>query len=166
MTTSEGRVVVGVSPSLAGLAALRYAVAEAKRRGAPLVAVRAWYLNGSMRGMDEPRWREEMAAEAVRTLYGAFEDGLGGVPADVDVTAVVAENRADLALLAVADRRFDLLVLGGRSGWLMSWIVKHCLRAAVCAVAVVPPPELARTRSRRAAVRALLRDAEEYTAQN
>jgi len=49
---------------------------------------------------------------------------------------------------------------------LMSWIVKHCLRAAVCAVVVVPPPELARTRSRRAAVRALLRDAEEYTAQN
>jgi hypothetical protein len=46
MTTPEGRVVVGVSRSLAGLQALRYAVAEARRRVAPLVAVRAWYLNG------------------------------------------------------------------------------------------------------------------------
>jgi hypothetical protein len=163
MTGSEGRVVVGVSPSLGGLQALRYAVAEAVRRRAPLVAVRAWYLNASMRGMDQPRWREEMAADAVHTLHRAFEDGLGGVPAEVDVTAVVVENRADLALLAAAGRRSDLLVLGGRNGWLMSWIVKHCLRGAACPVIVVPPPELARTASRRAAVRALLRDAEQYT---
>jgi hypothetical protein len=159
-------VVVGVSPSLTGLQALRYAVDEAARRDVPLVAVRAWYLNASMRGLEEHRWREEMAADAVRTVHDAFDDAMGGVPAGMDVTAVVVGNRADLALLAVADGQDDVLVLGGRSGWPMSWIVKHCLRKARCVVTVVPPPELARTASRPAAVRTLLRDVDEYTSQH
>jgi nucleotide-binding universal stress UspA family protein len=163
MTTSEGRVVVGVSPSLGGLQALRYAVAEARRRGAPLVAVRAWYLRTAMFGPEEGQWREEMAAEAVHTLRSAFETAMGGVPAEVDVTAMVVGDRVDVALLAAAHRRSDVLVLGGRSGWPMSWIVKQCVRKANCAVVVVPPPELARTASRRVAVRALLRDVEQYT---
>lgn len=37
------RIVVGVSPSLAGLAALRLAVDEARRRGiGQIIAVRSW----------------------------------------------------------------------------------------------------------------------------
>jgi nucleotide-binding universal stress UspA family protein len=163
MDTAEGRVVVGVSTSLAGIAALRFGVGEAIRRKAPLIAVRAGYLNASMRGPEMRQWRDEMAADAVRTVHYAFDDAMGAVPPEVAITMVTVENRADLALLAVADRTSDLLVLGGRSRRLMSWIVKHCLRKAGCTVVVVPPPELARTASRRAAVRVLLRDAEQYT---
>ncbi len=42
MEARVARVVVGVGDSLASLEALRYAVSEARRRGALLVAVRAW----------------------------------------------------------------------------------------------------------------------------
>jgi hypothetical protein len=162
MNPRRPRVVVGVSPSPAGLEALRFAVHEAERRIAPLYVVRAWHFNASMRGPEERRWRNEMAAEAVRVVYEAFNDAMGGMPADLDITAVTVENRADLALLAAADRPTDVLVLGGRPGWLMSWIVKHCLRKASCPVVVVPPPELARTARHRTVVRGLLRDAERY----
>jgi hypothetical protein len=44
----DARVVVGVSQSLTGLQALRYGVAEARRRQVPLHAVRAWRLDMGM----------------------------------------------------------------------------------------------------------------------
>jgi nucleotide-binding universal stress UspA family protein len=156
------RVVVGVSPSPSGLEALRFALREAESRQAPLYAVRAWYLNASMRGPEEQQWRAGMAAEALRTVYEAFDDAMGGMPADFDIEVVTAENRADLALLAVAGSSTDLLVLGGRAGWLMSWIVKHCLRKARCPVVVVPPPALARAVRRWSTVRGLVRDAQRH----
>lgn len=43
------RVVVGVDGSLSGLAAIRAAVAEARRRGLPLLGVRA-HLRDRLRG--------------------------------------------------------------------------------------------------------------------
>jgi hypothetical protein len=162
MSRRGPRVVVGVSPSPSGLEALRFAVHEADRRLASLCAVRAWYLNASMRGQEAPRWRTEMAAEAVRTVHEAFDDAMGGMPTDLDIEVVTVENRADLALMAAAGSSTDLLVLGGRSGWLMSWLVKRCLRRARCPVVVVPPPELARVARRWAAVRSLVREAERY----
>ena len=42
MSSDPDRVVVGVSGSLGNLAALHAGVAEARRRGLPLVAVHAW----------------------------------------------------------------------------------------------------------------------------
>jgi hypothetical protein len=40
VSAGRGKVVVGISPSLSGLEALRFAIAEARRRQVPLAAVR------------------------------------------------------------------------------------------------------------------------------
>jgi hypothetical protein len=78
---------------------------------------------------------------------------------------VAAGERTDRALLRIAGRRDDLLVLGGRTGVRrMSWIVRSCVRLAVCPVTVVPPPELAGAADRRSALRTLLRDLERFAA--
>jgi nucleotide-binding universal stress UspA family protein len=162
MSSRGRRVVVGVSPSPSGLEALRFAVREADGRLAPLHVVRAWCLSTSVYEPVARHRRTEAAAEALHTVYGAFDEAMGGMPADLDIEVATPENRADLALLAVAGRSTDVLVLGGRSGWPMSRIVKRCVRQARCPVVVVPPPELARAARQRAAVRGLVRDAERY----
>ncbi|WP_433224368.1 hypothetical protein ACQP00_29365 [Dactylosporangium sp. CS-047395] len=120
----ERRVVVGVSQSLAGLAAPRYAVQEAQQRGAPLHAIRTWALPAHWHGPAVDAWRHEPRTEARRYIVETFD---------------------------AAGDESDLLIVGGRGGWRRrwpSWVVRRCLGAARCPVIVVPPPELARARRR------------------
>jgi nucleotide-binding universal stress UspA family protein len=153
-----GRVVVGVSASVAGLQALRYAVAEARRRGVPLYAVRAFGFQPPWFGPEVARIRDELRAEALRCVGEAFDLAMGQPPADVEVRVAVCESRVDWALVDVADRPDDVLVLGRRSGPVrLNWLVRGCLRRAVCPLVVVPPPPLAAVRGRRA-VRRLMRE--------
>ena len=74
MELDEPHVVVGVSPSLAGLAALRFGVAEARRRQGHVYAVRAWYLHPTYRGSESRRWRAQLADEAARVVYSTQLD--------------------------------------------------------------------------------------------
>jgi hypothetical protein len=163
MTHVEDRVVVGVSLSLSGLQALRYGIAEARRRDLALFAVCAYFLNPALEGPEARLCRDEMAATALRTVHEAFDAAAGGLPEDVEVTIVTVADRADLALTRVSAGRGNLLVLGGRAPLRrMNWIVRYCLRRATCPVVVVPPPELAGLAERRGVVRALFRDVEGY----
>jgi nucleotide-binding universal stress UspA family protein len=164
MDDGRPRVVVGVSTSIAGLAALRFAVTEAGRRQVRLYAVRAWYLHPSWQTTEYRTLRTSLAVEAADTVRAAFDAALGGVPPGLPVAVISAGERADRALLRFAGRPEDLLVLGGRTGlrW-TSWIVRSCLRQATCPVTVVPPPELARAVDRPFSVRALIRDIERQT---
>lgn len=67
MAGSEpGRVVVGVCRSLGGYQALRSAVAQARVRGATLVAVRAY----SVAAPRETWWRSALAEAAVAEVTG------------------------------------------------------------------------------------------------
>jgi hypothetical protein len=76
-------VIVGVSGSVRSLAALRVAVAEARRVGALLLPVLAWSPVGGevayRRGPCPPLLRvwEQMAGERMRT---AFDEAYGGRP--------------------------------------------------------------------------------------
>jgi nucleotide-binding universal stress UspA family protein len=158
-----GRVVVGVSRSLAGLEALRYAAAEARRRHTSLHAVRTWHFDVPWQGDDVLRWRKELAEEALRYVFAAFEAAMGGVPDDVDVTVVAANGRPDLVLTALAEDREDLLVVGGRTGRRQSWLVRGCTRRASCPVTVVPPLTWARDAGGRGSARRLVREVEQYT---
>jgi hypothetical protein len=74
------RVVVGVAQSLAGLQALRYAVAESRRRRSPLYAVRSWSFEASWQGFEDRR-RREIAEESLQYVYDAFEAAMGGLRA-------------------------------------------------------------------------------------
>jgi nucleotide-binding universal stress UspA family protein len=74
---------------------------------------------------------------------------LGAVPTDVPVQVVAVNGAPGPALVDVAHRDDDMIVVGDaqrrglrrlRSGR----VARHCVRHAVCPVLVVPPPVLAR----------------------
>ncbi|MCX4744139.1 universal stress protein [Kitasatospora sp. NBC_01287] len=139
------RVIVGVSGSRRSAAVLQRAAAEAARRGAELVPVIAWTPVGG-----EPTYRAHpcppLAAaweRAARTrLDQAFEEAFGGYPAGLSITPVVIRGEAGPALLQIADRADDLLVVGsGRRGplrLLLATVSRYCLARARCAVVAVP----------------------------
>ncbi len=133
------RVVVGVDDSLAGLAALRAAVAEARRRGCPLHAVRA-----SAAG-------QPLADQ--KTILTAFLEALGSIPLDVDVHLTVSMLCVKDALRRSATDPRDLIIVGSSGGgfWHALWtgsVSRSLLRGAICPVLAVPAPEMARVASR------------------
>jgi nucleotide-binding universal stress UspA family protein len=145
----SGRVIVGVHDCLAGLQALRCAVVEARRRETPLCAVRAWTFPYAGQSVGLRTWRQELVDEAALTVYGAFTTALGGLPADVEVRVVAPEGGAARALVELADRDDDLLVVGdcqrrGLRRVRSHAVARYCVKHATCPVLVVPPPALAR----------------------
>lgn len=149
-----GRVVVGVSGSPRNLHALRHAVELARSYNATLIAVHAVGPARSRRRLIRRRtvpWQQE-ASIVVRT---AFDDGLGGLPRDVDCVLLAAPGGPGPSLLAVADRANDVLVLGStrRRGSLRrrarSRVAEYCVTRADCSVLTVPPPPLAAVNRRR-----------------
>jgi nucleotide-binding universal stress UspA family protein len=161
------RVVVGVGRSPGAYQALRYAVAEARKRSAPLVAVRAYISLAYSRGLlgDDPAWAAvgEADAAAASAAY-AFTEALGGVPDDVPVEIVARNGTVAWVLVSEADRDGDLLVIGGCGAPRLTRprplaIAAYCLHHAVCPVVVVPPPAMARSAATHRLARALARDA-------
>ncbi|MGW4160130.1 universal stress protein [Streptomyces sp. NPDC004788] len=151
------RIVVGVSGSLASLAALRHATALARRDGAPLLAVLAWEPpEGEALHARSPdlAWAEMWAGEARQRLARAFDDGLGGLPEDTAVDCRVVRDAPAAALLRAAARPGDLLVLGmtprrGRFGRLRRRpVLRGVMTGARDPVLVVPGPELRRGEAR------------------
>jgi nucleotide-binding universal stress UspA family protein len=160
------RVVVGVDNTLAGLQALRRAVAEARAREVPLHALRAWTPGqlGFYPTLADQRQAE--AATASQFVAAAFAETMGGLPRDVPVQTLLVGDSPGPALVRYAYRDGDLLVLGSpRRGrwhpWSRSRVVRYCLAHAACPVLVVPPPALARDGSDRALLRELRRDLEQ-----
>ena len=133
------RVVVGVDDSIPGLAALRFALAEARRRGIPLYAVHAQAF-------------VTVGDHSVIDL--AFAEAFGGCPEGVEIHRLVLPGPPAMALTGLADRPDDVLIVGtrGYGWWHAAWsgsVSRACLRTARCPVLTVPGPELARTARRR-----------------
>lgn len=161
----RGRVIVGIDPSPSGMCALRRAVDEAREREATLVAVRSWLTQPRMYAV-APDLREIDEADARGLVMRAFAETMGGLPNDVIVEQVVLPDYPGPALVRVADRDEDLLVLGsGHRGWRGSGsrTVRYCVAWAACPVLVIPPPQLVRTFSQRALRRQLRREIEDLT---
>lgn len=152
MSRIVGRVVVGVDGSPGSLQALRHAVNTARSLNTVLVPVLAWSPPGGESANRRypvasltAQWRKT----AERRLLAAFDDALGGMPMDLDVSARVVRGEPGRVLVGVADRAGDLLVIGaGRRGPLRhalhASVARHCLARARCAVVAVPPNPLAR----------------------
>lgn len=146
------RVVVGVDGTLAGLRALRVAVAEARRRGAVLHAVRVWNFEPAWRGSPDG-WYRQVEREAADAIHRAFAEAMGGLPGDLQVITATPMGYPGRMLVDYAHRDDDLLVLGaGPRRW---WrrltrrsITKYCVARAWCQVLVVPLDAFARTASR------------------
>ena len=143
-------IVVGVDGSPESLAALRWAAAEARLRGARLVAVHAWLFVpppevGALGMIPVPAVDLPGAVEAESDAAEAeFEAALAnafpeGVPAEVERKLV--EDDAGEALVRES-KQADLVVVGsrGRSGIaavLLGSVSKHVVDHAPCPVVVV-----------------------------
>ncbi|MFE5828196.1 universal stress protein [Streptomyces erythrochromogenes] len=146
-----GRVVVGVTGSLASLAALRHGLAEARRDGRTLVAVLAWEPpEGEALFAQRPdrAWAKMWAETSRAQLKSAFHEALGGVPADLPVELRVVRGAPGPVLCAVASRTGDLLVVGTarKDGLAMRLrrrpVSRFVLAKSQCPVLAVPAPEL------------------------
>jgi nucleotide-binding universal stress UspA family protein len=147
-------VVVGVDGSAGAKAALRWALAEARLRNAPLRAVHAWtfgYIDGSVEGF--PYWGGSLGSYTsigieVSDVHRAAEDLLDRAIAEVgtesegiEIERQVVQGRAAEVLVQAASPR-DLLVVGSRGhggfvGLLLGSVSQQCVHHARCPVVVV-----------------------------
>ena len=144
------RVIVGVHGSLGSLQALRYAADEARQRDVPLLPVIAWLPPGgdlAERRHSSPYLRKLWRDAAWERLRTAFDDGLGGFPADLQVEPHVERGETGPVLVDIASQREDLLIVGtGRrrtvSRMFRRSVTRYCLAHAKCPVLAVPPSAL------------------------
>ncbi len=144
----QRRVIVGVDDSLTGWAALRVAVAQTEHAQAQLYAVRVLPVanHPAMAGL-----HEDLVAASYAVVADAFGHALGGPPRSAPTLVAVVDGPIGPALVQLADRPDDLLVLGARRRRRMLGHQpgRYCIARANCPVLVVPAPELARAGSAR-----------------
>jgi nucleotide-binding universal stress UspA family protein len=144
------RIIVGVHGTLGSLQALRHAADESRQRDVPLFPVLAWVPPGgdlAERRHPSPYLRKLWRDAAWQRLWDAFDAGLGGVPADIEVEPAVVRGDAGRVLVDVATAQEDLLVIGtGRRSSLgrafHRSVGRYCLAHAQCPVLAIPPSPL------------------------
>ena len=140
-TGTHGRVVVGVGEKPAGSAAVRFAFDEARRRGVPVEAVRAWRWPAH-ETTDHPLMSGEPARLHEQQAVEALEAALQDAPADVDARRRTVEGPTRRVLVD-ASREADLLVVGakrrpGHYGLQLGRVAHGVLHHSACPVVIVP----------------------------
>jgi nucleotide-binding universal stress UspA family protein len=145
--TVSNIVLVGVDGSPESGAALKYAVAEANRRGALLRVVSTYFPEYALHGHIQPLTTSEAPIEVdVEALTRRMvEEALAGDAETPAVEIVVAAGPASGALVD-SSSEVDVLVLGhrGRGGFasmLLGSVSLQCVLHAHCPVIVVRPTE-------------------------
>ncbi|MFC3572419.1 universal stress protein [Streptomyces yaanensis] len=135
------RIVLGVGEKAADSAAVRFAVEEARYRGVPLEAVRAWRCPAH-ETTDHPLLAGEPSRLHEKRATEILEAAVRDIPADVEVRQRTVEGHARRVLLdASADA--DLLVVAARRreghfGLQLGRVAHAMLHRSACPVAVVP----------------------------
>lgn len=140
------QIVVGVSDSTGGAAALRFAFEEAARRGAELVAVRSWserdwqLAAGAGLPLSSPELWESQERSVLNQCLAPWQAGFPAVPVRVELTGVATELALEqaaenAAMLVLGCRRSDDSRLP-RLGPIASWAAHHFR----CPVVVVGHP--------------------------
>lgn len=136
-------IVVGVDGSPGALAALRYALGEARLRGADVRIVGAWHLPVAAYaggyGPGDPDLSVGFEKDARGNLERALEQADVG---DVHIDTVVREGNPAHVLLEEA-RDADLLVVGSRGlggfrGLMLGSVGQQCAHHAPCPLVIVP----------------------------
>ena len=142
---STNIVLVGVDGSPQSGAALRYAVAEANRRGARLRVVSTYFPEYSVHGRTEPLSASEPAIEVdvEAQTRRMVEEALAGDAAGPPVEIVTAAGPA-AGVLVDMSKEADVLVVGhrGRGGFasmLLGSVGLQSVLHAHCPVIVVRP---------------------------
>jgi nucleotide-binding universal stress UspA family protein len=148
-------IVVGVDGSAASAAALRWAVAEARLRGAPLRLVHAYqppmlpFATPGIAGAAVPLPSDDverlgtLAEEHGRSVLAEAVGELGSDADDLDVQQQLVEGPPATMLIAIA-RGAALLVLGSRgrggfAGLLLGSVSQQCAQHPPCPVVILPP---------------------------
>jgi nucleotide-binding universal stress UspA family protein len=145
---TEGAVVVGVDGSRGSREALRWAIAEARLRDAPLRAVHAWnYIQPTLPSMVGYPYSAESIdftiddrrQAAMETLERATSDS--AAMHDVEIEPVLGEGPAARVLIDAVGAD-DLLVVGSRghggfAGLLVGSVSQQCAQHAPCPVVIV-----------------------------
>jgi nucleotide-binding universal stress UspA family protein len=140
MPDPSARIVVGVDGSRGSDRALRWAVAEAERRGALLhIVVAAWY--GGMWSIYAPLPATELADSATPILTKAVDEARALAPDVVIRQDIVVDPPAKALIDATSGA--SLLVVGSRgrggfAGLLLGSVSQQCISHARCPVVVVP----------------------------
>jgi len=137
---ARARIVVGVDGSEPSKAALRWAIEEARLRGAPVLAVHAWLMQfGAGPGFVVPAVEPNDVQREAESMLDAAIAEVGTEGLDVDRVAV--EGVAARVLIEAAEGA-DLLVVGSRghggfAGLLLGSVSQQCAHHAPCPVVVV-----------------------------
>lgn len=135
-------VVVGVDGSFGAEVALRYAIEEARRRGASLRVVGAWAVpSAAYMAVPLPIDFSDECERAARTSINRTLD-IVGRPTDVPIAVVVTQGQPG-AVLVSEGRHADALIVGSRGlgGFrelLLGSVSQACVHHAHCPVIVVP----------------------------
>jgi nucleotide-binding universal stress UspA family protein len=114
MTTThpQAQIVVGISTSLSGLAALRFAVNDARRRGiARITAVRAWPDNRPRRSS---AWAPNVMKICVGEISAAITTAFVIRPGDVTIQPRVPRGLPGPELVNLVANDSDMIVVGTR----------------------------------------------------
>ena len=138
-----GRVVVGVDGSDHAARALRWAIDEALRRGAPLEVVHAWHY--PYIGVEVGFTATPSVLEAAEKVARQILDDAAAVASDAGVDGVersLVSGPAAGALLDAA-KGADVLVVGSRgrggfAGLLLGSVSQQVAHHAPCPVVIVP----------------------------
>jgi nucleotide-binding universal stress UspA family protein len=144
-----GVIVVGVDHSAGAREALRFALAEARLRGASLRAIHTWQppYTGAGFGFTESAYRadelSELRSAAESALDATIEEAIPDV-SDVDLDRRVIEG-APAGVLVEQSRSAELLVVGSRGlggfrGLLLGSVSQQCAHHAACPVVIVHAP--------------------------
>ena len=138
-------IVVGVDGSEGSIAALRFAIDEAKTRGAEIKAVNVWHVPVAAYGSGlAPIPVDESDYEQLGK--SALDSALAKVDANgVTITPILREGQATEVLVAEA-KNADLLVVGSRGlggfrGLLLGSVSQQCAHYASCPLVVIPHRE-------------------------
>jgi nucleotide-binding universal stress UspA family protein len=139
-------IVVGVDGSAVSIAALKWAIEEARRRGCRVEAVNAWHSDPTTTGLARAdiiqlRPRSEVLAAQTELLEGSINDAAGDAM-DVEIRQVLAEGQPGPALVRIAENA-ELLVVGTHGHTrlaevLLGSVSSYCVRHAACPVVVIP----------------------------
>jgi nucleotide-binding universal stress UspA family protein len=137
------RIVVGVDGSTPSKEALRWAVAEARLRGASLCVVYAWKMPIYMANGLAPLAIPDPTAlrRAARERLDGIVYEVSGDVADVRIEQKAVEGRAAQVLVEESEGA-DLLVVGSRghggfAGLLLGSISQQCASHASCPVVII-----------------------------
>lgn len=137
------RVIVGIDGSDGSTAALRFAAAEARQWGVPLVAVRAWEYPRVIAPTSSMPDAEEMSKAIAGELTSTLEEVLGVEVADT-VEAMVINDPPVRAILDTANPT-DIIVVGSRGlggfhGLVLGSVSQQVAHFSACPVVIVHPP--------------------------